>query len=460
MSEHVDVGRRAREELRLRVETEFRERTTASGDYSKRATAVLPCGISGDAKYYEPYPVVLERASGGHVWDVDGTDYVDLLMGAGPCLLGHGHPKVVERVEAQLRQIVQTLAPTTLEAEYADRLRGHMPYLERIRFANTGSEAVRTCLRAARAVTGRTGVAKLEGGFHGSDDPFLLSTGTVAGPPDRPRGAPESAGIPAYVADDVLILPSTDPDAAIALIEERADRLAAVAVEPVAFSTGGAVALDPVFARALRNVTEDNGIVLIFDEVVTCFRMGLGGAPDYLGVRPDLSALGKALGGGFPLAAFGGGADIMEQVLGPGAQADRIFQSGTFTGHPIGLTAGMATLDVLESEPVLETVNRLADRLRDGLRDVFSRSELPASVTGTASVFQLHMTEDPPRGRRDIGASDLDLLRLFLLAMVARGVLWPPIHPGVTAYLHDGGDMDRVVAVAAEVAEMFLAFQE
>jgi glutamate-1-semialdehyde 2,1-aminomutase len=262
------------------------------------------------------------------------------------------------------------------------------------------------------------------------------------------------------VADDVLVLPSADPDAAVALIEERADRLAAVVVEPVAFSTGGAVALDPGFARALRNVTEANGIVLVFDEVVTCFRMGLGGAPDYLGVRPDLSALGKALGGGFPLAAFGGRGDIMEQVLGPAARSERIFQSGTFTGNPIGVTAGMATLDVLESEPVLETVNRLAERLRNGLGDVFSGSGLRASVTGTASVFQLHMTQDPPRGRRDVVATDLDLLRLFLLAMVARGVLWPPIHPGVTAYLHDGGDIDRVAAAAAEVAEMFLPFQE
>lgn len=432
-----------------------------SGEHWERARGLLPLGVAGAAKYYDPYPVFVERALGGRVWDLDGNEYVDLLMGAGPCLLGHRHPAVINAVARQLDRVVQALAPTTLEAEFAERLRGHMTYLERIRFANTGSEAVRTCLRAARAITGRTGVAKLEGGFHGSDDPFLISTASVAGPPERPTPTPESAGVPPYVVEDVLVLPSNDPVGATALIEENAKSLAAVVVEPVAFSTGGAIPLASEFARALRDVTARHGIVLVFDEVVTCFRMGLGGAPAYLGVAPDLSALGKALGGGFPLAALGGRAEIMEAVLGPRSAAEgrRIFQSGTFTGNPMGLTAGMATLDVLEREPVLEVVDALAERLRVGLREVFRATNLRASVTGVGSVFQLHMTHAEPRDRREILGGDIELLRLFLLAMVARGVLWPPIHPGVTAYMHEGSDIDRTLEAATNAARVVQPYQ-
>jgi glutamate-1-semialdehyde 2,1-aminomutase len=442
-----------------RINATYLARTPASQRAFERATGVLPQGVSGGAKLYDPYPVYLARANGGHVWDVDGNRYVDFLMGAGPNILGHRHPAVQDAVTRQLGEIAQTLAPTLLEANLAERLRAHMPYLERIRFTNTGSEAVRTCLRAARAFTGRTGLAKFEGGFHGSDDPFLISGRSVAGFPDRPAPALDSAGIPSYVADDVLVLPYNDGPRAAALIDEHAAGLAAVFMEPVAFSTGGAIAASPEFARLVREATERNGVLLVFDEVVTCFRMGLEGSPAYLGVRPDLSAVGKAIGGGFPLAAMGGRAEVMEAVLGRPSLSNgkRIFQSGTFTGNSVSLAAGLATLEVIETEPVLAKIDALAERFRTGLRTLFAKYEVNAHVTGVRSVFQVHFGEHEPTSRRDILQGNTELVRLFLLGLVAEGVLWPPIHPGVTAYTHSEEDIDQALEAADRILPMFEA---
>jgi glutamate-1-semialdehyde 2,1-aminomutase len=440
-----------------RVEATYLRRTPASQRAFEQASAILPQGVSGSAKLYDPYPVYLARSEGGHVWDVDGNDYVDFLMGAGPNILGHRHPAVHDAVSRQLGEITQTLAPNLLEAEFAERLRAHMPYLERIRFTNTGSEAVRTCLRAARAFTGRTGLAKFEGGFHGSDDPFLVSGRSVAGSPDRPAPAFDSAGIPGYLTDDVLVLPYNDGPQAAALIDEHATELAAVFMEPVAFSTGGAIAAKPEFARLVREATTRNGILLVLDEVVTCFRMGLEGSPAYLGITPDLSAVGKAIGGGFPLAAMGGSAEVMEAVLGRPSHTNgkRIFQSGTFTGNAVSLAAGLATLDVIEHEPVLEKIDGLAERLRGGLRTLFAAYEVNAHVTGVRSVFQVHFGEREPANRRDIVQENTELVRLFLLGLVAEGVLWPPIHPGVTAYTHSEDDVDRALQAAERILPMF-----
>jgi len=445
--------------LKDKIESAYRGKTGKSAGLNARASNILPMGVSGAAKFYEPYPVYLARAEGGQVWDVDGNEYVDYLMGAGPGILGHRHPLVHRAVKQQLDEITQVLAPTELEIEFAERLRHHMPYLERIRFTNTGSEAVRTCLRAARAFTGRTGFAKFEGGFHGSDDAFMISGTNTAGPAATPNPAFDSAGIPSYVADDVLVLPYNDAARAAELIDLHRDRLAAVFMEPVAFSTGGAIPASRDFVESVRKVTERHGILLVFDEVVTSLRMGLKGAPAYLGVVPDLSAIGKAVGGGFPLGAMGGRAEVMDEVLGRPSLANgkRIFHSGTFTANPISIAAGMAALRVLETEPVLERIDALAERLRQGLRRLFTAYEVNAHVTGVRSIFQVHFSETEPRSRRDIVQGDRELTRLFLLGLVAEGVLWPPIHPGVTSYGHSDVDIDRSLAAAERLMPLFEA---
>lgn len=433
--------------FRRKVDALYRDRTPGSSLSWQEGSGVLPMGVSGAAKFYEPYPVVLSGGLGGHVTDVDGNDYTDFLMGAGSSLLGHCHPEVVRAVRQQIGRLATVLAPTPVEARYAERLRGLMPYLERLRFANTGSEAVRTALRAARAVTGKTRYGKFEGNFHGSDDYFLVSSGSrqVAGSARRPRPVMDSAGVPSRIANEVLLLPYNDAENAVALIAEHADELAAVVMEPLAFSTGGAVVADRRFAAAVREVTSKHGIVLIFDEVVTGLRLGAGGAPEYLGVTPDLSCLGKAIGGGLPISALGGRADVMETVLGPSAQAGgtHIFHSGTFTGNPLSVAAGMAVLDVLEREPVLEHIDRLGARLIAGLQEVLDSHGM-GHMSGPGSIFQLHFTEAPPSNRRDVLAGDHILTAAVLLGLCAHGILWPPVHPGVVSYSHTEADIDRL----------------
>ncbi len=443
--------------FRRKIEALYRARTTGSQLGWKQAAGVLPMGVSGTAKFYDPYPVVLTSARGGHVTDVDGHDYVDFLMGAGSSLLGHCHPAVITAVQQQITRMATALAPTLVEARFAERLRELMPYLERIRFANTGSEAVRTALRAARAVTGKTRYGKFEGNYHGSDDYFLVSGGSrqVAGEAHRPLPVFDSAGVPDHIADDVVLLPYNDVENTVSLISENASELAAVVIEPVAFSTGGAVAADRHFAQAVREITRRHGVVLIFDEVVTGLRLGTAGAPGYLAVTPDLSCLGKAIGGGLPLSAVGGRADIMEAVLGAdsAARGTRIFHSGTFTGNPLSVAAGMAVLDVLEREPVLEHIDYLGDRLLATLQEVLDSHRM-GQMTGFGSIFQLHFTDAPPRNRREILAGDHDLLAAVLLGLCAHGILWPPVHPGVLAYGHTEADLDRAATALDTVLGM------
>jgi glutamate-1-semialdehyde 2,1-aminomutase len=423
----------------------FEQNTPGSRAAWTAALGVLPGGVSGAAKYYAPYPVFLERGEGGRVRDVDGNEYVDLLMGAGSVLLGHCDRRVAAAVARQLERLGTVLAPTALEREYAERLRAHMPYLERLRFANTGSEANRSALRAARAFTGRTRYAKFEGNYHGSDDYFLFSSvsRSTLGPAQRPEPVIDSHGVPASLTRDVVMLPFNDAQGAGDLILAHGDDLAAVFMEPMAFSTGGAIVADTEFSQAVREATAATGALLVFDEVVTALRLGLAGAPGYLGVTPDLSCIGKAVGGGLPLAAFGGRADVMDDVLGLDDR-HHMFHSGTFTANPVSIAAGAATLDVLESEPVLDHIDRLGARLRGALETVCRRHQL-GHVTGVGSVLQLHVTAQSPRNRRDVLAGDLDVLADVLLGVCANGVLWPPIHPAVLCAAHTDADVDRVI---------------
>ncbi len=437
------------------AETSYLERTPASRRLWREAADVFPRGVSGAAKWFAPHPVFLSEAQGAEVIDVDGNRYIDFLMGAGPMLLGHGHPRVVEAIREQAARMTNPMMPTELGHRYAERIRGHMPYLERIRFTNTGSEATRTAIRIARAVTGRTRIAKFEGGFHGSDDAFLVSTHTHAlrGSDDRPASTLDYAGLPERLTEEVLVLPYNDPDATTRLIVENARELAAVIMEPVAFSSGGGVPATPEFARAVRESTQEHDVVLIFDEVVCAYRMGLAGAPAYLGVTPDLSTIGKAIGGGMPLAGLGGRADLMEATLGLESGARTVFQSGTFTENPLAMAAGMATLDVLESEPVLERADAAGAALREGLRALFDDYGVEAAVTGFRSVIQVHLGASTVENRRDLLRSDLEGTRLFLLGLVAEGVLWPPVHPAVTSGAHTDSHVEAAVAAARRVLE-------
>lgn len=441
--------------MSFRTESMYEAGRERSRELWTQAAGVFPKGVSGAAKYYSPYPIFVESASGAHVVDVDGNRYVDLLMGAGPMLLGHGHPVVIDAIREQASKMTNPMMPIEASTRLAERIRGHMPYLERLRFVNTGSEATRSAVRVARAATGRGLIAKCEGNFHGSDDVFLVSTHTRAtgGSDDRPQAIVDYEGMTPGIVDDVLILPFNRPEAAAALIDEYGDQLGAVIMEPVAFSSGGGVPATHEFAAAVRVATQRHGIALIFDEVLCAYRMGLSGAPAYLGVTPDLATIGKAVGGGMPLGAFGGRADLMEAALGADARHP-VFQSGTFTENPLSVAAGLAVLDVLETEPALERADTTGRLLREGLQAELDARDLQAVVTGAASIIQVHIGASEIANRRDVLRSDLDATRQFLLGMTAQGVLWPPVHPAVTSGAHSQDDVAMVLEAARAVLDV------
>lgn len=425
----------------------YESRTPTSAALWQRASAIFPQGISGQAKFYSPYPIFVERAAGAVITDVDGRDYVDLLMGAGPLLLGHSHPAVVAAVRDQATRMINPMMPNRASLEYAERLQAHMPHLQRLRFANTGSEATRSALRVARAATGRTKVAKFEGNYHGSDDAFLVSTHAtqLAGSRQDPLPVLDYAGLPSRLLEETVVLPYNDAMNAVRIIEEHATELAAVIMEPVSFSSGGGVPAEAEFARAIRDVTERHGIVLIADEVLCALRLGLAGSPAYLGITPDLVTIGKAVGGGLPLAAFGGRSDLMDSTLGPDAGSRKIFQSGTFTENPMSIAAGAATLSVLESEDALQRADEAGERLRSGLRELFSSSGVLAAITGVGSIVQMHIGVGQVRDRRDVLLGDRARVADVMLGCVAEGVLWPPVHPAVTSSEHTSQHIDHVL---------------
>jgi glutamate-1-semialdehyde 2,1-aminomutase len=411
----------------------------------------------------EPYPIYIRSAKGSRLIDVDGNEYIDLVMGGGPNLLGHCPAPVVEAVKRQLEVMTNPLISTELEIELVKRIKQHMPHMEMIRFTNTGSEGTRTAVRVARAYTGRDKIAKFEGNYHGSDDYFLFS-GLVhdfRGPDSTPETIPDCAGIPAALRDEIVILPYNDAEATERLLESHSEELAAVILEPVAFSTGGGVPAEKEFLETVRRMTAEREIVLVFDEVVVGFRLAMGGAAECFGVTPDLSVVGKALGGGFPIGALGGRREIMEVVApakDPSEAKNKIFHSGTFTGNPVSMAAAMAMLSELEKGQVHPHIDDLGERLRMGLRAVFDRRGVDAQVTGIGSIYQAHFADHSIRNRRDILRSNLALQKEFCFGLTAHGVMQPPGHPGVVSAAHTHEEIEQIIMTADTVLqEMGLA---
>ncbi len=434
-------------------------RTPRSRQIYEDARNYLPGGVSGNAKFLKPYPLYLKRAAGSHVIDVDGNDYVDLLDAVGAAILGHGHEAIRRAVKQQIDEAILPLMATELEVELAKRVSRLMDYMEMIRFVNSGSEATLMALRAARAFTGRERIAKFEGNYHGQHDWSLIGGAAAGlGPASEPLSAPDCAGIPHSIVDNVLMLPYNDLSA-IDLVREHAGELAAVIIEPVAAFFTGAVPAEPEFLRALRKVTAENGIMLIFDEVVTGFRLGLGGAAAHFGVRPDLGCIGKIVGGGFPVGAFGGRRDLMEKVITPTKQPsdlkEKSFASGTFSGNPISMAAGIAALTELERNPVYEYVGAMGHAVREGIAKSAARRGFPVQVTGIGSLFHVHFADAPVTGKRSAMRADHARQYEFSLGLISKGVLLTPNHPGFLSAAHTADDVRDVIRVADEVlAEM------
>jgi glutamate-1-semialdehyde 2,1-aminomutase len=386
-----------------------------TNDLVEQAKRVLPGGSFGNM----PAEVILKEGKGGRIWDEAGKEYVDFLLGSGPMFVGHGHPDVTAAVQAQVPLGTTFFGNNRHGIALAEAIVDAVPCAEQVRFVCSGTEADLYAMRAARAFRKRDKILKFEGGYHGMSDYALVSL-APKNPGNFPRGSVDSAGIPKSVIDEMVVAAFNDIDMVRSLIEEQKDELAGVIVEPFQ----RLIPPKPGFLQALREVTAEHGIPLIFDEVVTGFRFAYGGAQEYYGVTPDLCTLGKIVGGGFALAAIAGRADIM-------AHFDRItmsdeefiFQVGTLSGNPVASVAGLATLDVLKQPGTYEKVFATGRTLMSTLQELLRSAGFKAQVIGEPPLFDILFTDQPVKDYRDTLKADTAILKRFNQLLRARGIM-------------------------------------
>lgn len=439
---------------------QYELRTGRSREIYEEARKILPGGVAGNSSFMKPHPLYVSKAKGSKITDVDGNDYIDLLCGGGPAILGHSPEKVMDAVRQRMDFGTSISLGTELVLKLARKITKHMSSIEMLRFVNTGSEATYMAMRAARAFTKKEKIAKFEGNYHGQHDNALVSTFAIGGEISRPESVADCAGIPRYILENVVVLPYNDIEVSASLIRQHSDELAAVIMEPLAGFGIGAVPADKEFVQELRKITEENGVLLIFDEIVTGFRLGgLRGASGFFGVKPDLTTIGKTIGGGFPIGGYGGRRDIMEQVVTPTRTPEdrvkKIFSSGTFTGNPISMAAGLALIEELENTHDLYThIDELGRKIREGLAKLGADVGINMQITGGGSIFHVHFADHKIRNKRDAVKADAAMQTEFSMGMIANGVFLPPHHPGFTSYAHTEAEIDEVLDVAGRVLKI------
>ncbi|MEM1787458.1 MAG: glutamate-1-semialdehyde 2,1-aminomutase [Pyrobaculum sp.] len=383
-----------------------------------RAREVFPGGVNSPARALKhlPAPLVAERAAGPYIY-TDAGRLVDYCMAFGAVILGHADPKVKKAVEEQLERGWIYALLTEREIVFAEKIKRHIPSLEKMRIVNTGTEATMNAVRAARGYTKRDILIKFDGNFHGSHDYVLVKAGSGA----ATWGVPTSAGIPAEVVKLTAVVPYNDIDAFVKTMRELGDRAAAVIVEPIA-GNYGLIIPDREFLKTLREETEKYNSVLIFDEVITGFRVGLGGAQGLFRIKPDMTTLGKVLGGGFPIGVFGGKSDIMDLV----APSGPVYNAGTYNAHPVSIAAGLAVLEELESGRPYQVANEAAEKLSRGILDIASRQGFDVVVNHIASMFQLYFRKGDVKTPRDVRESNEKLYLALHRIAIKHGVYLTP----------------------------------
>jgi len=430
--------------------SEYLAKTARSRALHEDALAVMPGGNSRTTTFFDPYPFYIGRGQGAHVIDADGNDRIDFNGNYTSLVLGHATPEVVKAAQEAAALGMSFPGPTDHEIRLAEMLTRRIPSLQHVRFTNSGTEATMNAVRVARAFTGRTKIAKFEGAFHGTHDNVLVSVAPdpkVAGGRRRPKPVPSSEGIPSAVLKNVIVLPWNDADACEETLEREAGNLAALLVDPL-LGIGGIIAPADGFLQRLRAVTERHGILLIFDEVIS-FRIAWGGAQERFGVRADLTTLGKIIGGGLPVGAFGGRPDIMA-AYDPRRGAARISHGGTFNANPVTMAAGIATLNALTPEAYVR-LDALGERLRGGVSRLLDATRRRGQVSGVGSLFCLHWTSSPLTDYRSSRPKDPHApLRVFL-ALLNEGVLLTQRGMGACSLAMADEDIDRFVNALARV---------
>lgn len=428
--------------------------TMVKPTWGERCLAAFPAGSNGEFNLPEELATVIQRGLGSRIWTADGREMLDFSMGWGSVLVGHADPRILGPVSDCLTAGTNFAAVTEASLRLAERLIALSPACERVRFCASGTEATMYCLRLARAATGKSAVLRFEGAYHGAHDVGVTSM-FPSGGLDFPAAEPSSDGLIAHEEGRVLVAPFNDPERAAELIAAHADELAAVIVEPLQ----RCLPPEPGFLEALRQATQYHGVLLVFDEVVTGFRLALGGAQEQYGVVPDLVAYGKALGGGMPIGAFGGPAKIMDLVCEDRHGHDTyVWTASTLGGNPVSATAAMATLDVLQEPGVYERLHGLGRYLRTGMRLLLEDLKIDARVLGEGPLAQIAFTSEAPRDYRSSQHRDKRVARNLMLGLFRRGIWLNPM--GTKLYLslaHDESTcdalLDRLGETLKEVVE-------
>ena len=420
--------------------------TSRNEELFQRAQRHIPAGVNSPVRAFRAVggtPPFCERASGAHLWDADGKRYIDYLGSWGPMLAGHTHPAVVEAVQAAAARALSFGAPTEAEVEMAELLCRLVPSLEMVRLVSSGTEATMTALRLARGHTGRSFVVKFEGCYHGHADALLVKAGSGA----LTFGNPSSAGVPAETAAHTLVLDYNDAAGARALFAQRGAEIAGVIVEPVAGNMNLVLPV-PGFLEALRELCTRHGAVLILDEVMTGFRVALGGAQARFGIRPDLTTLGKVIGGGLPVAAVGGRREIMQKIapLGP------VYQAGTLSGNPVAVAAGLATLKLVDTPGFQERVEATTRSLVEGLAAEAKGAGVTFSAQSIGSMFGVYFRATPPKSFAEVMQCDRERFSRFFHEMLARGVYLAPsaYEAGFVSAAHGAREVEETLAAARE----------
>jgi glutamate-1-semialdehyde 2,1-aminomutase len=449
--------------LNSRILDRYLSRSPKSRKMYEQARGILPDGGGGDMQCYQPYPIYIERAAGSKIYDIDGNEYVDCFNGAGTVLLGHSHPAITEAIKlAQNNRIPASVAYEN-EIEYARLLQKYMPSMEMIRFQPSGSEACQSAIRVARAFTGKEKIAKFEGGYHGQATEMMVSvepSGDTCGPEHQPCNVPWRTTMPRHVLESVLVLPYNNTEASVELIESNAGDLAAVMVE-TALGHSGLIPADIGYITALREVTRKHGILLLFDEVITGFRLGLGGAQELYGIVPDLTMLAKPAGGGFPLGVFGGRRDVMG-FISQEKLDKKVYSASSTSGHYLGVTAGLAMMRELEKGTYYKHVNELAYVTANALKQIFADAGISCYITGELfgrwRGFMPQFVDRAPVTARDFCRGDMLKLWLFLIGMISMGIYTPPTGSPHIGAAHTKQDVDKILkaakAVAADLKEL------